>query len=348
MKSMRKSMMKSVLFFYVAVGLFCVLRVLPIQSTGDVNVVHADSKPKRKLDPAAWGTDHVDKPLPEFLSGDECLFCHRMDVGPTWSKNRHFLTMRIVPLRSKSEAALNKNASTKNFSAEVEFIMGGKRHIRFLKRTKKYGHFALLSAAWTPAKNGNSGKLIRTDNPHWNEQQFGKSCAGCHASGLDAKTESVTAVSLECFTCHGDVQLEHSKDTSKAILSKKRNDSARVVVSICGQCHIRTGKSISTGRPYANHFVAGDNLFRDFEVDWSEKHLKSLNPADRHVLENIRDVVLLGNSEVTCLSCHTVHKQTSEKHQLLSDQAICFNCHHANGSKAELKPYKVHSRVCEY
>src|SRR5437867_3363684 len=29
----------------------------------------------------AWGSDHIGKPLPEFASGDECLFCHR-DVGP--------------------------------------------------------------------------------------------------------------------------------------------------------------------------------------------------------------------------------------------------------------------------
>ena len=348
MNSMRKSMMKSVLVFYVAIGLLCVLSVFSFQATGCSSVVHADSKPGRKLDPAAWGTDHVGKPLPEFVTGDECLFCHRMDVGPTWSKNRHFQTMRRVNSKSKAVALLRKNASTKNLSAEVEFVLGGKRHTRFLKQTEKYGHLALLSTAWTSTQTGNSGKLTGTDTPHWNKQLFGKSCAGCHASGVDAKTESVTAVSLECFTCHGVVQLEHSKDASKAIHSKKRKDPARVVVSICGQCHIRTGKSRSTGRPHANHFVAGDNLFRDFEVDWSVKHLRTLNPADRHVLENIRDVVLLGNSDVTCLSCHNVHKQSSEKHQLLDDQSICMNCHHATGSKAELKPYEVHSRVCEY
>src|SRR5438128_1899779 len=47
-------------------------------------------------DPAAWGSDHVGKPVPEFDSGDECLFCHRMDVGPTWKDSRHNSTIREV------------------------------------------------------------------------------------------------------------------------------------------------------------------------------------------------------------------------------------------------------------
>src|SRR5689334_7839434 len=43
------------------------LRTLPgsaAQSTGE-------------LDPSAWGSDHVGKALPEFITSDECLFCHR-------------------------------------------------------------------------------------------------------------------------------------------------------------------------------------------------------------------------------------------------------------------------------
>ncbi|MBL8187601.1 MAG: hypothetical protein JNK38_06315, partial [Acidobacteria bacterium] len=30
----------------------------------------------KKLDPAAWGGNHIGKPIPEFAHGDECLFCH--------------------------------------------------------------------------------------------------------------------------------------------------------------------------------------------------------------------------------------------------------------------------------
>src|SRR5205807_2128167 len=153
-------------------------------------------------------------------------------------------------------------------------------------------------------------------------------CAGCHATAVDVKERSFAARSLDCYVCHGEVVLEHSKNTALVHLSRKRKDDARVVTSICAQCHIRTGKSRSTGLPYANNFVAGDNLFRDFQVDFSDTALAKLNPGDRHVLENIRDVVILGKEEITCLSCHEVHKQSSKKHHIVAGGGgdSCLHC----------------------
>src|SRR5688572_25378852 len=49
---------------------------------------------QKRLDPAAWGTNHSGKPVPEFVHGDECLFCHRNDIGPGWQKNTHGITIR--------------------------------------------------------------------------------------------------------------------------------------------------------------------------------------------------------------------------------------------------------------
>jgi hypothetical protein len=37
---------------------------------------------QKAADPAAWGTNHVGQPVPEYVHGDECLFCHRFNVGP--------------------------------------------------------------------------------------------------------------------------------------------------------------------------------------------------------------------------------------------------------------------------
>ena len=59
---------------------------LAIESLGQENA---------RLDPAAWGSDHVGKLLPQYMTGDECLFCHR-DIGPMWQENRHQLTIRPV------------------------------------------------------------------------------------------------------------------------------------------------------------------------------------------------------------------------------------------------------------
>jgi hypothetical protein len=73
-----------------------------------------------------------------------------------------------------------------------------------------------------------------------------------------------------------------------------------------------------------------------------------LNPADRHVLENVRDVVMLGKDEVTCLSCHDVHKQSSRKHAKLAEDDSCAACHNESGSKKKRKTYEVHSKTCQY
>ena len=111
---------------------------------------------------------------------------------------------------------------------------------------------------------------------------------------------------------------------------------------------MRTGQARSTGLPYPDNFVAGDNLFRDFEVDLSAAALERLNPADRHIQENVRDVVLLGQEEVTCLSCHEVHKQSTLKHRRLVKTDLCLNCHEATGSMKVRKSYEVHSKTCGY
>src|SRR5438105_4008947 len=41
-----------------------------------------------------FAQDHVGKPLPEYVTGDECLFCHRVQVADTWQQNPHARTVR--------------------------------------------------------------------------------------------------------------------------------------------------------------------------------------------------------------------------------------------------------------
>jgi hypothetical protein len=300
----------------------------------------------RKLDPAAWGSDHVGKARPEFVSGDECLFCHR-DIGKTWPTNRHQTTIRPADAAADAVKSLAASAAGGKIAGEVEFVLGGENRVRYLKSSDEYGKLLMLTASWSPPAKRREGKLLDDQNSQWDGETFGKSCAGCHATAVDPQNHAFSAISLDCYTCHGNVPLEHSTETGLVHLSKKVHDDARVVASICGQCHLRTGKSKSLGTPYSNNFVAGDNLFRDFRVDWSDEDLKSLNPADRHVLANVRDVVVLGKNNVTCLSCHEVHGQSDKRHQSLPRGNLCNNCHDPDNFK-KIKRYEVHSKTCRY
>jgi predicted CXXCH cytochrome family protein len=176
---------------------------------------------------------------------------------------------------------------------------------------------------------------------------FGTSCAGCHASGVDPETGVFAAVSLDGFVCHGDVTLEHTNDPARVHLSPRRDDDPLMVVSICGQCHLRGGRSRSTGRPWPSGFVAGDALFDDFEFDFSEEALAALSIADRHVAENVRDVALRGRTAVTCLSCHSIHGESSRGHRHVEETDLCFTCHARGERRSQRVPMTRSSPVCD-
>ncbi len=311
-------------------------------------VLRAQSSSAMQLDPAAWGSDHAGKPVPEYVTGDECLFCHRNDVGPSWTKNRHHLNLREAEAGSPEIQALKNTPAVQDLAKEVTLVLGKGNRLRFLRPAEAYGKLDLLSVEWVPPRENESGKLISTNRPHWDQKMFADACAGCHMTGVDSKTRTFSAKSLDCYVCHGEVDVQHSKDTALVLLSKKRQDPAHVSTSICAQCHVRGGKSVSTGLAYPNNFVAGDNLFRDFKVDLSGDSIARLNPADRHILENVRDVARLGKEEVTCLSCHDVHKQSTKKHHSLARTDYCLICHNQTGSMKIRKPYEVHSQTCGY
>jgi predicted CXXCH cytochrome family protein len=299
------------------------------------------------LDPKAWGSDHVGQPIPQYMESGECLFCHRIGVGITWQGNKHNRAIREPEVDEPALTALRADPATKPLAEQVQLIMGDTRAQRFLKRAEAYGHLDLLSTGATMVK-GRRPRLDNSEKPHWDGATFAESCAGCHATAVDPETHAFSAISLDCYACHGDSPAEHANDTTMMPLAKARKDSAAVVTSICASCHVRFGKSRATGLPYPTNFVAGDNLFKDFEVDFSQADNPRLNPADRHVMENVRDVVLHGRETMTCLSCHDVHTGSSKRHRELANEQYCIHCHDAAVPIKGHKTYDVHNERCRY
>jgi hypothetical protein len=317
---------------------FIVSKLLAILSVTSLLLVTVAAFQNR--DPKAWGSNHVGKPVPEYVQGDECLFCHRNDIGPTWQKNSHLLTVRERGSAPEVAAQLKSNA------ADAEFIMGSRQHLRFLKKDG-YGRFDLLNVQAVLGRDQKLEKYVDLEKPAWDREKYANRCAGCHSTAVDPANRRFSAYSLDCYTCHGDVNLEHTNDTSLVLLSKKRRSDVKVITSLCAQCHLREGKARSTGLPYPNNFVAGDNLFQDFVADFSRAGDPKLNAGDRHVWRNVQAVVINGDESISCLSCHQVHANSSFKHRRVLRAPICSECHLGNGFK-ELKRYTVHSGLCEY
>ncbi len=302
-------------------------------------------------DPAAWGSDHVGRRIPMYMTGDECLFCHRTDVGVAWQDERHNASMRPVESVSPLVRRLLVSEELRALSGEATFVLGGARQRRLLKPNGKYGQFAMHAVQWTPPEDAEGDGTLRGADGDWDAEVFANRCAGCHATAVETEWNGFSAVSLDCFVCHGDTPPGHQNDPKLALFAKKRVPEPLVEMSTCGQCHLRGGKSTSSGLPYPNQFVPGDNLFRDFEVDLSAEYMASMNPGDRHVYQNVREVLVEGRLEMTCTTCHSVHGRSTRKHRVLKRLergAYCAICHDDLTDYAQLLRYEMHSDVCEY
>jgi hypothetical protein len=262
--------------------------------------------------------------FPSFVSGDECLFCHREKVGTSWQADRHNRTIRPALPEEPAVRALTGHP-------EVEFLLGAADRAHYLK-SSGYGRLALLSVAWR------EGRLTDPAVPDWDPSKFQRSCAGCHTTAYDPVEERFAVRSLDCFVCHGDVPLEHAREPVKALLARGRADSPRTIASICGRCHLRGGAS------FPDRFVPGDDLFAAVRIDGSDA---TLGRADRHVLHNVRDIVERGEASVTCLSCHRIHDPAAARHAAVPAGPICAICHPGGRVKEPAYPPDRRSPICE-
>jgi hypothetical protein len=213
-----------------------------------------------------------------YPTGDSCLFCHRNDIGSTWLINSHAWTTRPAG-ESPSVAALPLDATH----------VIGNEHYRALKQNG-YGKLSLRSIGGS----------------RWQENVFERECAGCHTTAVDPATGQFSSVGLDCYSCHGNVPDDHATNKNSALLAKGRKASPKEELSICGSCHLRGGRSRATGRPYPNAYVAGDDLFEDFDIDRALALQAQFDATDTHVHMKTR-AVLEGKSTKTCVDCHRVH-----------------------------------------
>jgi len=239
--------------------------------------------------------DHVGLPVPEFMTGDECLFCHRNKVGATWLDNAHAWTTR------SADAAPN----IASLPAEVTHVIGGEQAHKALQQIG-YGRFAVYDAK----------------TKTWRSGDFEQRCAGCHTTAVDPSNGAYSSIGLDCFTCHGAVPMEHTTKPELAWFGKKHSGAPQLQQAVCTQCHLRGGTSRSSGKPYPNNFVAGDDLFADFKVDLATPS-KALNKADSHSYTKTR-ALLDGDSKRTCADCHTIHAApTKRPRDPMAHSAIC-------------------------
>ena len=169
------------------------------------------SQQQTVLDPAAWGGNHVGKPIPEYVHGDECLFCHRNSIGVTWQKNAHGVAVRQGEDAPELQTLAGKLPELSTVLGEIAYFLGSRHRVRFLKKSG-YGKFSLLNLQ--AVLGPNIIDKASGSSPSWDKEKFGTRCAGCHATAVDANTNSFAAFGIDCYACHGYATVEHSNNTS--------------------------------------------------------------------------------------------------------------------------------------
>src|SRR5437016_4127832 len=89
---------------------------------------------QKQLDPKAWGSNHVGKPIPDYVHGDECLFCHRNDIGPSWQRNAHGVTVRQLEDAPELAKMIEAQPALAEVAKQIEYVLGSRHHVRFLKK----------------------------------------------------------------------------------------------------------------------------------------------------------------------------------------------------------------------
>ena len=111
--------------FAVVVGLPILAVAIAIPGRNQVRSPAAPGS--TPLDPPRGASDHVGGHVPEYLTGDECLFCHRMDIGPRFASDPHNLTIRPIDEVPEAKERLGRDPATKDLTGAVIYLLGGSR-----------------------------------------------------------------------------------------------------------------------------------------------------------------------------------------------------------------------------
>ncbi len=79
------------------------------------------------------------------------------------------------------------------------------------------------------------------------------------------------------------------------------------------------------------------------------KQIGTFTPGDGHVFDVTRDVVISGQLDLTCTSCHEIHAGSTARHVALPwREQLCSICHENREDSTAISDWESHSDVCQY
>jgi hypothetical protein len=295
------------------------------------------------------------------MGDSACLSCHR-DKG-TFERTAHRLTTRdptraaitgtferganvlVTPNRSLhfrmdadstgfyQTAVVGRAPDTSSRTERIAYVAGSGRKGQSFLYWKGDRLYQLPVSYWTSL-----GKWINSPGPAYVdgranfERAISPRCLECHATWIEPVPDLSASnryrhgsaiLGITCERCHGSgqahVRIERSAlhfVRGPAIVNPARLVRERQMEA-CGQCH--AGLGVLNRLPFT--YVAGKRL---------DDYLFTTPPSDATVDVHGNQVALLSrsrcfrSSQMTCLTCHDVHKQQRDVAQL---SGRCLTCH---------------------
>ncbi|WP_232034750.1 multiheme c-type cytochrome [Desulfovibrio ferrophilus] len=287
-----------------------------------------------------------------YVGSDECKYCH-LEHYDSWKAtlhsrmlqdakaNKDVFVVKLDPDKIRADfRKIEKKLKVPPDEIyipredEVLYTIGSQWKQRYI--VNKNGDLYISPVQY----NIETGRFVNYHEHDWDKRPWMLKCGGCHATGVDLASKTLTEPGVGCEACHGPGS--HHVALPKTAVFDKRSTIVNpakltpgVAVQICGSCHNRgkstmvkgggwpvgykPGKALTSyynstsyeagdkKHVYANEFSKGHH---QQYIDWQQS---------KHYLEG-----------VTCNSCHYVHQLgvPSTRYQTrASGSSQCLSCH---------------------
>lgn len=273
----------------------------------------ASRPPSGKADPA------------NYAGSGACAPCHPGEFGE-WRRSPHARMVRS-PGRYPGAVLAKFQGSSPFPPSEIAYVLGSRTVQRFVSR--KGDSLVVRTPIW----------VVRTGSwnlGYWREQDWGKSCAGCHLTGYDPTLPAFAEEGVGCEACHGPGRAHVRSGKRGDVVHPGKLSAARRAM-ICEACH--TAGHDATGEyRFPVGYLPGGDLSKHFfglvpKPGQDDSTFRGDGtPADRHAQFRFWSSRMLIVDGETCDLCKNFRTNSGAKDprgepKKMSSSEFCRSCH---------------------
>lgn len=275
-----------------------------------------------------------------YVGSEKCAACHQ-SYYDSWKDSPHNKMIRPVVLAGAGKTILadfSKPDPNRPFELkDVKWVIGHRWKQRFIGVVN--GEEVVFPAQWSIQERKWQAYTGKSDwwypqHPDWKTRSNFKLCAGCHSTGVDAKSQSWTELNITCESCHGPGKAHAQKPIKENVVNPARLSTERSL-DVCLSCHQAGKPSTSAEYAWAVGYQPGKTLtdfWRGFEPEPGKQTAEFWANGTAHknrVQGNTYTHSVMHARGLQCSNCHDAHgsRQTSMTIKSASTNALCGSCH---------------------